>query len=73
MNEHNDAILTLEEAGAILKLSKSQMYSLTRARGAARSAVAFPVIRLHSKALRVRRSDLFKWIDDIAGTGSDAL
>jgi hypothetical protein len=69
MNEQNDAILTLEEAGAILKLSKSQMYSLTRARGAARSTVAFPVIRLHSKALRVKRSSLMQWIDAIAAQG----
>jgi predicted DNA-binding transcriptional regulator AlpA len=69
MNDQNDAILTLEECGEILKLSKSQIYSLTRSRGVARADVPFPVIRLHSKALRVKRSSLMQWIDAIAAQG----
>ena len=68
MHDENE-ILTLEEAGAILKLSKSQMYTLTRSRGQVRAAIQFPVFAIHSKALRVRRVDLMKYVDALAAQG----
>lgn len=68
MNDNNitDEILTMEEAGKILKLSKTQMYSLTRSRGQACSAIPFPSFKFHAKALRVKRSTLMQWVADIS-------
>ncbi len=61
-----DEILTLEEAGQILKLTKNQVYSLTRTRGQQRAQHPFPVFTIHSKAKRVRRSDLMRWVAQLA-------
>ena len=64
-----DEILTLEEAGELLKLTKSQVYSLTRTRGQQRAQYPFPVFTIHSKAKRVRRSDLMRWVAQLAAAG----
>ena len=64
-----DEVLTLEEVGQILKLTKSQVYSLTRTRGQQRAQYPFPVFTIHSKAKRVRRSDLMRWVAQLATAG----
>ena len=67
-----DEVLTLEEVGQILKLTKSQVYSLTRTRGQQRAQHPFPVFTIHSKAKRVRRSDLTRWVTQLAIAGGQS-
>lgn len=58
-------ILTIDELCAWLKLNKSQVYQLTRARGQA-SANPLPVLRLGG-AMRFRKTDVEQWLDRCAG------
>jgi Helix-turn-helix domain len=62
----DDQILTMAEAAEILKMRERQVYELTRRRSQERMDSPFPVFAIHCKALRVRKSDLMKWIDEMA-------
>lgn len=62
----NDEILTMAEAAEILKLTERQVYELTRRRSQERMEIPFPVFAIHCKALRVRKSDLMAWIENMA-------
>lgn len=50
-------------------MTERQVYELTRRRSQERRDVPFPMFAIHSKALRVRRSDLMAWIDTLAKRG----
>jgi predicted DNA-binding transcriptional regulator AlpA len=65
----DDQILTMAEAAEILKMTERQVYELTRRRSQERMDYPFPVFAIHSKALRVRKSDLMTWINKIAQRG----
>lgn len=65
----DDQILTMAEAAEILKMNERQVYELTRRRSQERMSYPFPVFAIHSKALRVRKSDLMNWIDKMATQG----
>ena len=71
MNEQANEIWTVEDCAAFLKMTPSAIYSLTRARGKARADIPLPVLKIHSKALRFRKSDVMEWVDQIA-SGSRA-
>lgn len=62
-----DEILTLEQAAEILKITPKQVLELCRTRTAMRMANPFPVIRVHRRCLRVKKSALLQWVDSIAG------
>jgi predicted DNA-binding transcriptional regulator AlpA len=66
----DDAILTMEEAAQILKMTPKQVYELCRRRSLERMDVPFPAFSIHAKAKRVRKSDLLKWIDQLATRGA---
>jgi hypothetical protein len=59
-------ILTLEEASEFLKLSKSQLYSITRLRGKVRMSKPIPVIRVNSN-LRFCKESLIAWLQELEG------
>jgi hypothetical protein len=65
----DDQILTMAEAAEILKMTERQVYELTRRRSQERMDAPFPVFAIHCKALRVRKSDLINWIDNMASQG----
>ena len=65
----DDQILTMAEAAEILKMTERQVYELTRRRSQERQEIPFPCFSIHSKALRVRRSDLMAWIETLANRG----
>ena len=71
MNEQTNEIWTVEDVASFLKMTPTAIYSLTRARGKARADIALPVLKIHSKALRFRKSDVMEWVDRIA-SGSRA-
>lgn len=58
-------ILTVTEVAELLKMSPSQVYSMTRKRGKARMSRPIPVLNLNGN-LRFRRSDLEKWLAELA-------
>jgi predicted DNA-binding transcriptional regulator AlpA len=64
-----DEILTMAEAAEILKMTEQQVFELTRRRSQERHDIPFPSFKLHHKALRVRRSDLDRWIETLATQG----
>ena len=63
-----EPLLTLEEAGKLLKLSKSQVYELTRSRSRCRQAVPLPVIRIGKRKM-FRASSLNEWIAQLEKQG----
>lgn len=59
-----DEILTVDELAALLKMSKSQVYEMTRERtrtGAMRQN-PLPVLKIHSN-IRFRKRDIEAWLD----------
>jgi hypothetical protein len=54
-------ILTLDEAAALLKMTKSQLYSMTRARARARMEFPFPILKLNGN-LRVSLEAMQDWL-----------
>jgi len=58
-------ILTIDELAAILKMTRSQVYSLTRARAKARLSHPLPVLRINGN-VRFRRSDIERWLERVA-------
>ena len=66
----SDEILTMNEAAAILKMTGKQVHELTRCRSLERMQRPFSAFNIHTKAKRVRRSDLMAWIDTLAKRGA---
>jgi len=61
----DDEILTLAQAGEILKLTEKQGLELCRQRTVERMQTPFLVIRLHRRCLRVKKSDLMTWVSQM--------
>jgi excisionase family DNA binding protein len=57
-------IMTVKEAAQYLRVSVSQMYTLTRHSGVVRAIVPIPAIRF-GKSLKFRRSSLDKWLTEL--------
>lgn len=58
-------ILTLDDVAAWLKMTRGQVYTLTRKRSQARMDVPFPVLKINGN-LRFRRADVETWLEKIA-------
>lgn len=52
----SETIMTLEEIAKYLKISMSQMYNISR-------EPEFPRLKLSTWGIRVRKSDLDKWLE----------
>ena len=63
-----DPLLNLEQAGAVLGLTRKQMFELTRDRSQASRAVRLPVIRIVKRCL-IRRESLELWVKQLEGGG----
>jgi Helix-turn-helix domain len=59
----NDELLTLSEAARLLKFNTKQLKEFLRSRNQKRRKHPVPTIKLHSKAIRIRRKDLLDWIE----------
>jgi len=64
MNE----ILTIEEVAQVLKMSRRQIYELTRARTRERSSAPIPMLKINGNT-RFRRCDIEAWIGKLAEQG----
>jgi excisionase family DNA binding protein len=56
-----EPLLTIDEAAGLLKLTRSQMYELTRNRSRCRQIVPLPVIRIGKRKM-FRSAALHDWI-----------
>ena len=63
-------IWTVADAADYLKMSVSQVRELCRSRSQARMDNPLPVLRIHSKAIRFRKSDVLAWVDKMAASKS---
>jgi excisionase family DNA binding protein len=66
-NPTND-VMTADEAATYLRISRSQLFDLTRSRANARMKHPIPVLR-YSKQLRFRRSSLNAWMETLEKAG----
>jgi len=67
----HDEILTIQELASLLKMSRSQVYDLTRRRAQLRNEIPLPVLRINSN-LRFRKSDVDAWLERLADQGRSA-
>lgn len=58
-------ILTVNEVAALLKMSRGQVYEMTRNRARARNEHPLPCLRINGN-LRFRRADIDAWLDTLA-------
>ena len=58
-------ILTLDEVAGLLKMTRNQVYTMTRTRSQERMDVPLPVLRINGN-LRFRRADVEAWIEKLA-------
>jgi len=69
-NEYNSTeIWTVEECARFLKLKPSALYTLTRERGKQRAEIPLPHFKIHSKGLRFLRTDVERWVTQLAKQG----
>jgi hypothetical protein len=64
----DDELLTLDEVAQLLKVTRKQVRELTRKRTQERSDNPLPVLRFHSKMLRIRRKDFLQWVERFAAS-----
>jgi transcription initiation factor TFIIIB Brf1 subunit/transcription initiation factor TFIIB len=64
----DDELLTLDEVAQLLKITRPQVLEFTRKRAQERSDNPLPVLRFHSKMLRVRRKDFVRWLERLAAS-----
>ena len=58
-------ILNLDDVAKLLKMTRNQVYTMTRARSQERMEVPLPVLRINGN-LRFRKDDIEKWIATLA-------
>lgn len=61
-------ILTIDELAQMLKLSRGQVYSMTRQRARVRMDNPLPTLRLNGN-IRFRKSDIEAWLERLANAG----
>jgi predicted DNA-binding transcriptional regulator AlpA len=55
-----------QDVAALLKTSVGAVFELTRNRSQVRGRHPLPCVKIHSKMLRFRRSDVEQWLNNIA-------
>lgn len=59
-------ILTIDELAEFLKMTRRQVYNMTRARGQARMNDPLPILRINGN-VRFRLCDVEDWLARLAG------
>ena len=62
-------ILTLDDVAKLLKMTRNQVYTMTRARSQERMDVPLPVLRINGN-LRFSKSAIEQWITTLSGEGN---
>jgi predicted DNA-binding transcriptional regulator AlpA len=63
--EEASDILTIDELAAWLRMTRGQVYSMTRQRARVRHVNPIPVLRINGN-VRFRKADVEKWLDTLA-------
>ena len=63
-------ILTLDDLAAFLKMTRGQVYTMTRRRSQLRQEHPLPVLRINGN-LRFRKADVEQWLEKLAGVRCD--
>jgi predicted DNA-binding transcriptional regulator AlpA len=58
-------ILTIEELAALLKMTRGQVYTLTRSRSRVRMDHPIPILKINGN-VRFRRRDIEGWLELVA-------
>lgn len=66
MSDAPTQIMTIDELAAFLKMTRRQVYNLTRARGQARMDDPLPILKINGN-VRFRKCDVEKWLARLAG------
>jgi hypothetical protein len=64
-----EPLLNLDEAAALLKLTRQQMYELTRNRSRCRQIVPIPLVRIGQRKM-FRASSLHAWVSQLEQTSN---
>ena len=64
--QEKEEIWTVAEVADYLKMSPRQVWELTRRRAQERSECPIPCLKIHSKCLRFRKSDVQLWLATLA-------
>jgi hypothetical protein len=59
------SLLTVAELAAWLKVTPRQVFELTRSRSLKRSNNPLPVLKIHKKLLRFKRSEVIAWLSRV--------
>jgi len=63
-----DEILTVPELASLLKMSRRQVYELTRSRGQIKQEHPVPILRINGN-IRFSRRAVEAWLERIGGSG----
>ena len=63
-------ILTLDDLAAFLKMTRGQVYTMTRKRSQLRQEHPLPVLRINGN-LRFRKADVEQWLEKLAEVRCD--
>lgn len=69
MSDAPTQIMTIDELAEFLKMTRRQIYNLTRARGQARMDDPLPILRINGN-VRFRKCDVEEWLARLAKGGS---
>ncbi len=58
-------ILTIDELAELLKMTRSQVYTLTRSRSRARMDHPIPILKINGN-VRFRKCDIEGWLERVA-------
>jgi excisionase family DNA binding protein len=58
-------ILTINELAALLKMTRSQVYTLTRSRSRSRMDNPIPILKINGN-VRFRKTDIEGWLERVA-------
>jgi predicted DNA-binding transcriptional regulator AlpA len=64
-----EPLLDMDEAAALLKLTKDQLYEICRTRSRCRQTVPIPVVRIGKRRM-YRASSLNEWVSQLEQTSN---
>ena len=70
--DHTPELMTANQVAEMLKMSRSQVYDLTRSRARIRNHFPIPYLKINGN-LRFRRSDIVRWLHDLASAKKKGL
>ena len=61
----DDQLWNIEDVATFLRMSVSGVRELCRTRSQARMTTPLPVLKIHNKCVRFKRSDVIQWVNGL--------